>query len=103
MLNVHRHSGAFVKTSMKLCNRNGCGQRSAPSAWFVVISAVKVMKANGSRKAIASAIRMLWFATAIRNCFRRTALGGRRRTNAAGAAVPTALIAAPPGAPICAS
>ena len=33
------------------------------------------MKTNGSRKAIASAIRRLWFATAIRNCCRRTALG----------------------------
>ena len=59
MFSVHRQSGAVVKTSMKLRNRNGCGQRSDESACSVVISDVSTMKTNGARNAIATAIKML--------------------------------------------
>ena len=44
------------------------------------------MKANGARNMIASAMRMLWSAIAISARLRRTARGGRRRTNAAAGA-----------------
>ena len=59
MFSVQRQSGAVVKTSMKLRKRNGCGQRSDESAWFVVISDVSTMKTNGARNAIATAISTL--------------------------------------------
>src|SRR6266511_4495999 len=52
------------------------------------------MKTNGARKAIASAIRTLWFATASRKRRRRTRGGGRRRTS--GAATSTEVISARP-------
>ena len=48
-----------MKTSKKLGQRNGCGQRCAESAWSFVISAVSVMKTNGARNAIAAAISRL--------------------------------------------
>ena len=48
------------------------------------------MKTNGARNAIASAIRMLWFATAIRNRCRRTRLRRAAADERSGAAVPTA-------------
>ena len=101
MFSVQRQSGAVVKTSMKLRNRNGCGQRSDESACSVVISDVSTMKTNGARNAIATAINTLWFAIEISSRFRRTAAGGRRRTIVAGPAA--AVIAEPPGAPTCAS
>src|SRR5581483_12385878 len=64
VFNVHRQSGAFVKTSTKLCQANGCGQRLADSAWLFVIKAVRAMKANGARNAIAAAMSRLWLAIA---------------------------------------
>ena len=72
-----------MKTSKKFAQRNGCGQSCDDSVWSFVISAVSVMKTNGARNAIAAAISTLWFATPSRNLRRRTAAGGRRRTNGA--------------------
>ena len=63
VFSAQRQSGAFVKTSMKFPQWNGCGQRSDDSAWFVLISDVSAMKTNGARKSAAKTIRRLWFAT----------------------------------------
>src|SRR6478609_7876507 len=91
VFSAQRQSGAWLKTSMKFPQWNGCGQRSEDSAWFVLMSAVNVMKTKGARKSAARTISRLWFATPIRNRRRRTANGGLRRTSgaAAGAAAVT--------------
>src|SRR6266511_4047297 len=79
VLKVQRRIGAWWKTSAKLLQRNGRGQRSAESACWFVISAVSVMKVTGARNAIAAAISSEWFATAIRKRRLRTARGAQRR------------------------
>ena len=102
MFSIQRQSGAFVHTSTKLRQRNGCGQRSGESAWLFVISAVSAMKKNGARNAIAKPIKTAWFATASRKRRRRTAAGTRRR--ASGAVVAVAVIGRPlRSAPTCVS
>src|SRR4051812_11403423 len=102
VFSVQRQSGAALKTSTKLCHTKGWGQRRDDSAWSLVISAVNSMKAMGARKAIAAAIRKLWFATASKRRLRRTLAGGRLRAN--GRLTPDALIGSPPcGGPTVAS
>ncbi len=81
VLSVQRQIGALWKTSRKLLQRNGWGQSAADSAWLSVIRAVSVMKKKGARNAIETAIKRLWFATAIRKRRRRTDAGGFRFTN----------------------
>jgi hypothetical protein len=95
VFSAQRQSGAFVKTSMKLCQAKGCGQMREESAWSFVISEVIRMNANGARKAIEAAISTLWFATPSRKRRRRTFAGGRRRTKGAATAGETAAISAP--------
>src|SRR6476620_7812729 len=108
VLNVQRHSGAFVNTSTKFWKRKGCGQRCDDRACWFVIRAVSVMNTNGARNAIAAAISRLWFATASSSRLRLTRAGGRRRTKGLGSATVTGAAvvvvnAAPPGAPTYAS
>src|SRR4051812_7603219 len=103
VFNVQRQSGAFVNTSTKFWRRNGCGQRSADSAWLVDIRDVRTMNPNGARNAIAAAIKRLLFATASRKRLRRTAAGGRRLGAAMAAGAAAAVSGAPPGGPTCAS
>ena len=100
---IHDMNGAFVKTSTKFDQWNGCGQRRAESAWSFDISAVSVMKTNGRRNMIPAAMRMLWSATVTRKRRRRTRAGGLRRTSSALARA--ALVIAPlrRSAPTCAS
>src|SRR3954470_20832139 len=76
VFSVHFQSGAFVQTSTKLRQRNGCGQRSGDSAWPFVISDVSAMNRNGARNAIAKPIRTAWFATATRKRRRGAGAGG---------------------------
>src|SRR5438034_5263427 len=63
VFSAQRQIGACRKTSTKLLQRNGCGQRSEESAWVLVINEVSTMKTKGARNMAATTIKRLWFAT----------------------------------------
>ncbi len=105
MFPIHNVKCAFVKTSTKFDQWNGCGQRRAESAWSFDINAVSVMKRNGRRNSSPAATRMVWSATVTISRLRRTARGGFLRTNSVAVALVTALVIGPlrRSAPTCAS